>query len=94
MPLIRLRNINPLGAVFEHAVGVNRELAAGEEFDVDSADAGQAATDADPGFGLLGQLGTNYELVEDSTPPTPPTPPAAPVDPEPAPPATDPAPEG
>lgn len=87
MGTVRLRNINPLGDVYDAAVG--RVLAAGEEFEVDESAAGQTATDGNPGYGLLGQLGTNYELV--TTPATPAPTPAP--DPEPVTPA-DPAPEG
>lgn len=90
MAVVRLKNINPLGAVYEAAIG--RVLEPGEEFEVDESAAGAAASDTDPGHGLLGQLGTNYELVTD----TPTTPAPAPVDePAAAPePAADPAPEG
>ena len=66
---IRLRNINPLGAVYEAAIG--RDLAPGEEFDVAEADAGQEAVGDVAGWGLLGQLGANYERVTDSPAPAP-----------------------
>lgn len=69
MATVRLRHIDPLGEMYVFAVG--RNLAAGEVFEIDEKDAGAAVSgsvedgDYDPGYGLLGQLGVNYELVTD-----------------------------
>ncbi len=63
MPVIRLRHTDPQGAMFVTDPAVNRILEAGEEFEVDSKDAGKEGS-----HGLLGQLGTNYELVAKTTP--------------------------
>jgi hypothetical protein len=77
MAVVRLRHIDPQGAMYVHALG--REVAAGEVFEVEEKDAGAAvsgsveAGDYDPGHGLLGQLGSNYELVTDPPSKTPAT---------------------
>ena len=63
MATVKFKNVNPLGAVDLPLIG--RTLEAGEVFEVDESLAGAAATDTDPGHGLLGQVGTNYELVTD-----------------------------
>lgn len=72
MATVRLKNVNPLGYV--DLPLIRRALKPGEEFDVDAAHAGRAPTPAkgepgdddyapaDPGDGLLAQIG-NYELV-------------------------------
>lgn len=68
-----LKNTNPLGAVDLPLIG--RTLEPGEEFEVTAEQAGSVPRpaefnkdgsikkEADPGSGLLGQVG-NYELVE------------------------------
>lgn len=69
MATVKFRNINPQGAVDLPLIG--RTLEAGEVFEVDASLAGEAATGSDDdgtfvaGHGLLGQVGTNYELVVD-----------------------------
>ena len=62
MSAVTLRNTNPLGPIFLPLIG--RELAAGEEFEIDAALAGRepSGKDGDIGEGLLSQVG-NYELV-------------------------------
>jgi hypothetical protein len=54
-----------------YVFAVGRVLEAGEVFEIDAEQAGVAASDGDPGHGLLGQLGTNYELVTDPPSKTP-----------------------
>lgn len=70
MATVKFKNVNPLGAVDLPLIG--RTLEAGEVFEVDASIAGEAATGSledgtwVAGHGLLGQVGTNYELVTDS----------------------------
>ena len=62
MSVVRLKNTNPLGAIYLPLIG--RELAADEEFEIDAELAGRPpkGDDGDIGEGLLSQVG-NYELV-------------------------------
>jgi hypothetical protein len=69
---MKLKNINPLGAIDLPIIG--RTLVAGEEFDVPDALAGRAPSTVagddgvdvfDPGAGLLAQVG-NYQAVKAS----------------------------
>jgi len=62
---VRVRNINPIGAVdvVDLYTGAKFTAAAGEVVDVDPETAGRGPSDTDLGYGLLAQI-TNWELAE------------------------------